>query len=125
MKNSINRKYLKIFLTILSGLLISNPSNANENEKKDIEYENKTKIIEKSRYIEYMFGAFYDGPYIPYQIKKQKFDYCSSLTLCKIKKRLYGSTIGFRLIDEKATKGNHKFDIDKIFLFGLQAPETS
>tara|TARA_Y100001968_G_C19404958_1_gene743131 strand:- start:149 stop:868 length:720 start_codon:yes stop_codon:yes gene_type:complete len=125
MKKSINRNYIKTLLAVISGLIICNPSNANDNKKIEIQDENKAKIIEKSRYVEYMFGAFYDGPYIPYQIKKQKFDYCSSLTLCDIKKRLYGSTIGFRLIDKKATKGNHKFDIDKIFLFSLQAPETS
>ena len=117
-KNNVNH-LIKSLLLVLITISSTNASEIKENNSiKNSTDSGKT----KERSIEYMFGGFYNGPYFPYEIRKKKFNSCNAINLCKIEKRLYGSSFGIRLIDEVRRKGNHKLDLDKIFSFNIQSP---
>ena len=123
----IKHKYKEIHLLKSLLLLLITISSANASEiKENNSIKNSTdsgKIKERS--IEYMYGRFYNGPYLPYEIRNKKFNSCNAFNLCKMDKRLYGSSFGIRLIDEVKRKGNHKLDIDKIFSFNIQSPKLT
>lgn len=123
----IKRKYkenhLIKFLFIL--LITISSTKASEIEENNSIENSHTSGKIKERYVEYMFGRFYNGPYFPYEIRNKKFNSCNAINVCKMDKRLYGSSFGIRLIDEVRRKGKHRLDLDKIFSFNIQSPRLT
>ena len=74
--------------------------------------------------MEILIGSFYNGNYLPYNLRDNDWNICNSITFCKVKDLLNGELIGVKYINQINRKNNHSIDIDSSIIIGRQKSNT-
>ena len=81
-----------------------------------------TRILEKKEQaLEFMVGTFHQGPYAPYEMKKNKWTTCTAMNLC-IDNKLYGDLIGLRYIKNFRKLNLKNIYFDYIGIYAKNSP---